>query len=380
MRDETPRRLPPQVIILGFVSLLNDTASEMIYPLLPVFLTATLGATPVIIGVIEGAADALASVLRYLAGTWSDRMRHRKPLVVTGYALATASRAIIGAATAWTAVLTARLLDRTGKGLRSAPRDALISDVTFAGDRGRAYGFQRALDHAGAIAGPLLAIALLQGLGLPMRQIFFLAVIPGAIGVVLLMFALPESAGAPRSSPPAGEPVRAPLGRPFRRALIAIALFSLANSSDAFLLLQAHAAGIATPMLPLLWAAHHVVKALFSTYAGAVSDRAGRRSLLMAGWISYAVIYAVFPAATSIPAFMALFVAYAIPFTLSEGAERALISDLVPPAARGRSFGIYYLVNGAGVLAGSALFGLLYQNVSPWAAFATGAGLALAAA
>ena len=189
--------------------------------------------------------------------------------------------------------------------------------------------------------------------------------------------------------PPAGVPAlhclvrflgrRGPHGA-FRRAIFAIALFSLANSSDAFLLLQAHAAGVTTTMLPLLWAAHHVVKSLFSTHAGALSDRIGRRHLLVAGWLSYSVIYFLFPDASTVSSFVVLFVAYAIPFTLAEGAERALISDLVPAEARGRSFGIYYLVSGSGVLAGSALFGLLYQTISPRAAFFTGAGLALAAA
>ena len=383
MRDGS-RPLPRPVIILGLVSLLNDAASEMIYPLLPVFLSATLGATPVIIGIIEGAADAISSFLRYLAGWWSDRTQRRKPLVVAGYTLATASRALIGAAGTWTVVLTARLLDRTGKGLRSAPRDALISDVVRPADRGRAFGFHRALDHAGAVLGPILALALLHAAGLSMRQIFFLAVIPGAIGVVLLAAAVQETFGAPPSSPAPPEgtaaPAHASLGSPFRRAMIAIALFAVANSSDVFLLLQAHAAGVPAGLLPLLWAAHHVVKALFSTAAGELSDRVGRRHLLIGGWLSYAVIYAVFPAVTTLPAFVLLFVAYAVPFTLTEGAERALIADLVPLASRGRGFGVYYLVNGVGVLAGSLLFGLLYQNVSPGAAFFTGAGLAVAAA
>jgi MFS family permease len=372
-------RLPSQVIILGFVSLLNDAASEMIYPLLPVFLTATLGATPVVIGMIEGTAEGLASILKYFAGTWSDRLRRRKPLVVTGYALAAASRLLIGAASAWTAVLTARLIDRTGKGMRSAPRDAMISDVTPPENRGRAFGFHRALDHAGAIIGPLLAMALLTVVS--MRQLFFIAVIPGFIGVLLLIIALREPERHDHSARRDAAQLQAGrLPANFWRAIAAIALFSLANSSDAFLILQAHAAGVSTAMLPLLWAAHHVVKSLFSTHAGELSDRIGRRQLLVAGWIAYAIIYLLFPSARSLPAFVALFVAYAIPFTLAEGAERALIGDLVPAALRGKSFGIYYLVNGSGVLLGSALFGVLYQTVSARAAFVTGAGLAIAAA
>ncbi len=369
-------KLKPQVILLGVAALLNDAASELIYPLLPVFLTATLGATPIVIGLIEGAADGLASILKYFSGAWSDRAKKRKPLIVSGYALAVGARALIAAATMWPLVLTARLVDRTGKGIRSAPRDAMISDVTPKEQRGRAYGFHRALDHTGAIVGPLLAVLLLQYMGFSLKATFFLAVIPGAIGVLLLLFFLKETTPEPAANTAAGS---GPLPKTFRSAIAAIALFSLANSSDAFLLLQAHAAGVSTAMLPLLWAAHHVIKALFSTAAGGLSDRIDRRWLLISGWTSYAVIYALFPFAHSLPAFVALFVLYAIPFTLAEGAERAWIADLVPAESRGRSFGIFYLASGMCVLAGSAIFGVIYEQFSPHAAFFTGAALALAA-
>lgn len=372
--------LKPQVILLGLAALLNDTASELIYPLLPVFLTATLGATPAVIGLVEGAADGLSSILKYFSGAWSDRWKRRKPLVVSGYGLAAASRLLIAVASAWQLVLAARLVDRTGKGIRSAPRDAMITDVTPREGRGRAFGFHRALDHTGAILGPLLALLLMQGLGFTMQQTFFFAVIPGAIGVAMLLVLLRETEHAP--SGPKHDAASSSITHraSLRKALTAIALFSLANSSDAFLLLQAHAAGVSTAMLPLLWAAHHVIKSLFSTKAGALSDRMDRRYLLIAGWTSYAAIYALFPFAGSLASFVILFIAYAIPFTLTEGAERAWIADLVPAESRGRSFGVYYLVTGMSVLLGSALFGLLYEVVSPRAAFFTGAGLALAAA
>lgn len=377
--------LKPQVRLLALVSLLNDSASEMIYPLLPVFLTSVLGATPVTVGVIEGAADGLASILKYFAGSMSDRLPRRKPLVVIGYGLAAASRALIAVAGRWPAVLTARLIDRTGKGIRSAPRDAIIADVTPPEDRGRAFGFHRALDHTGAVIGPLIALLLLNVIHVPMRTLFMIAVIPGAIGAVILAALLKEEERPWERGRPArivnpdltqsGRDARAP--RSFYLAITAVALFSLANSSDAFLILQAHAAGVSTAMLPALWAAHHVIKSLFSTRAGALSDRIDRRLLLISGWTSYAVIYAVFPFAHSLLFFVVLFVLYAIPFTLSEGAERAWISDLVPAAARGKSFGIYYLANGLCVLVGTVLFGEIYQNVSPQAAFWVGAGLAL---
>jgi MFS family permease len=213
-----------------------------------------------------------------------------------------------------------------------------------------------------------------------LRTVIYLAVIPGAIGAVMLLVLLRETKTEARAR--ASEPAAAPALRvqpAFVKALIAIALFSLANSSDAFLLLQAHNAGVTTAMLPLLWAAHHIIKSLFSTQAGAFSDRVDRRWLLVAGWTSYALLYAAFPFARTVTAFFVLFVLYAIPFTLAEGAERAWIADLVPAEARGRSFGIYYLANGLCVLAGTALFGVLYQSIGPRVAFFTGAGLALLA-
>lgn len=370
--------LKPQVKLLALAALLNDTASELIYPLLPIFLTTTLGATPAIVGLIEGAADGLASILKYFSGAWSDKVGRRKPLIVAGYGLAAASRALIAVATAWPWVLAARLIDRTGKGARSAPRDAMISDVTAPEQRGRAFGFHRALDHTGAVVGPLLAVLLLQYL--TVRQTFMVAVIPGAIGVLILAFFLRETKaeGKPQKAE-SGSSASIPRSASFKGALTAIAFFSLANSSDAFLLLQAHAAGVSTAMLPLLWAAHHVIKSAFSTAAGGLSDRVDRRWLLISGWTSYAIIYALFPFAQSLTAFVVLFVLYAVPFTLSEGAERAWIADLVPRESRGKSFGIYYMVNGLCVLTGTALFGLIYQTWSPRAAFFTGAALALCA-
>ncbi len=372
-------RLRPQVVILGLVSLLNDSASEMIYPLLPVFLTTTLGASALVVGLIEGAADALASILKLAAGAWSDRMTRRRPIIASGYTLAAASRALIAIARAWPTVLVARLIDRTGKGIRSAPRDAMIADVTPDNQRGKAFGFHRALDHTGAIVGPLLAMLLLEWIHLGERTVFALSVIPGLIGVLLIIAFLKEPAHETRASrvelARAGE-----LPAAFWRAIAAVALFSLANSSDVFLLLQAHVAGVPTPMLPALWAANHVIKALFSMRAGALSDRIDRRWLLIIGWTSYGVIYLVFPHAKSMTAFVLLFVVYAIPFTLTEGAERAWIAQHAPAAIRGRSFGYYYLTNGVCVLLGTALFGWIYDRVGHQGAFEVGAALALIAA
>jgi len=233
----------------------------------------------------------------------------------------------------------------------------------------------RSITHA--VIGPLLAMVVLQAFTLP--QTFMLAMIPGLIGVALLMFFLKENAerGTRNKERVDGNGVLTP---PFKRAIFAISLFSLANSSDAFLILQAHAAGVSTKLLPLLWAAHHVIKSLFTTFAGSLSDRSDRRRLLVIGWLLYAAIYLVFPWAHSLTFFFVLFIVYAVPFTLTEGAERAWIADIVPADARGKSFGIYYLANGLCVLAGTALFGALYEYRSPVMAFHTGAGLAIFAA
>jgi len=375
-----PRRLKPQVVLLGLISLLNDTASEMIFPLLPVFLTSFAGATPMIIGMIEGSADALSSILKLAAGWWSDRVPKRKPFIILGYAFATISRYFIALAHSWHSVFGARMFDRTGKGLRSAPRDAVIADVTPPEERGRAFGFQRAMDHSGAVIGPLIA-ALLLARGMPLRTLFLVSVIPGTIGVILLMVFLsePERETAPQGVR-SDRSSTARLPATIRGPLVSIALFYLANSSDVFLILQASAAGIATRWLPLLWSAHHLIKALFSTAAGSLSDRTDRRFLLIGGWSSYALIYFLFPLSHSLGFFFFLFIAYAIPFTLAEGTERAWMSGFVESDLRGRALGMYYLVVGFATLAGTALFGAIYQYVDHTLAFRVGGTIALLAA
>lgn len=364
--------------MLGVVSLLNDTSSDMIYPLLPIFLTTTVGATPAIVGIIEGTAEAISSFLKYGAGSLSDRFPRRKPFVISGYLLATLARILVAIATFWPAVLAGRLLDKTGKGIRSAPRDAMIAEVTPPESRGRAFGFHRALDHAGAVAGPLIAAALLGLLHLPLRQVFLFAIIPGLIGVVVVAAALRET----REDHPLRtvDSSHQPLPREFWRAMVPVSLFYLANASDAFLILQAHAAGVSLAWIPLLWAAHHVVKSLFAARAGALSDTRGRWFLLMTGWLVYALVYLLFPFARALPLFLGLFIVYAVPFALTEGAERAWVAELVPSALHGRSYGAYYMIVGLCTLTGTILFGYLYQEFSPVLAFHAAAGLSMFAA
>ncbi|MCX5762194.1 MAG: MFS transporter, partial [Gemmatimonadetes bacterium] len=279
-------RLPGTVKALAAVSLFTDASSEMIYPLLPAFLTATLGVGAAWVGIIEGAADAVASLLKLASGWWSDRVPRRKPLVVAGYSLAAVLRPFIGVAGAAWQVLAIRVGDRGGKGIRGAPRDAMIADAVPASDRGRAFGVQRAADHAGAFIGPLIAFVLLQWVGVTVRQVFLLAAIPGAIAVAVAVWGVKEDgrrgtvdgrrAPAAVAAVPSGVPLAAPLGASFWRYLAVLVLFTLGNSTDAFLVLRASQLGVSAAMIPLLWAALHVVKSATSIPAGAGSDRVGR--------------------------------------------------------------------------------------------------------
>jgi len=372
--------MQPRVVLLSLAAFLNDVSSEMIYPLLPIFLTTSVGATPFIVGAIEGVAEALAAFLKLVAGSWSDRAGKRKPFVVGGYALAAASRILIAFAAHWPTVLTARLIDRTGKGIRSAPRDAMITESVAPEHRGQAFGFLRGFDHAGAVIGPLIAFGILALGTVSIRSLFMLATIPAAVGLVMILIFLRETPRETGATAAQTAQVRAPLPARFKKAMTGIALFSLSNSSDVFLLLQANHAGVPASRLPLLWSAHHVVKALFSRRAGAFSDKIDRRYMLAAGWFSYAVIYLVFPFAQSMTTFVGLFILYAVPFTLTEGAERAWVASFVDKSMSGRAFGAYYLVVGLCTLGGTLLFGWLYESFAPITAFHVGAGLAILAA
>jgi MFS family permease len=375
-------RLPRTVIALSLVSLFTDISSEMIYPLIPVFLSTVLGAGALTVGTIEGAAETVAALLKLASGWWSDRLARRKPLVVAGYLLASVARPLVAFAQGATQVFGIRVVDRVGKGIRTAPRDALIADAVDPDMRGRAFGFHRAADHLGAVVGPLLAFALL-GLGLGMRRVFLLASIPAALAVVILVFGVHESrrpradavASGPRSSLAPGK-----LRARFWLYLSILFLFTLGNSTDAYLLLRAANLGVPVAMAPLLWAMLHVVKSASSTPGGILSDKLGRRPLIIAGWLLYAAVYFAFGAATRPWHAWGLFAVYGIYFGLTEGVEKALIADIVPADRRGAAFGWYNLAIAIGALPASLLFGFLWESRGPSTAFAVGAGLSLAAA
>lgn len=397
-----PAETPPSrfglsrpVWLLGWVSFFTDMASETVYPLLPLFLTHVLGAGAMSLGVIEGAAEAANSALKMLSGWLADRWRSQKKLVLLGYGIASAVRPLIGLATAWPQVLAIRFSDRLGKGIRGAPRDAMLADFAPANARGRVFGFHRAMDHAGAVTGPLLATAFLYFYPGNYRTLFFLTIIPGII-VILFVLRVPErgQTGVRRGShwgqtgdrrgsdggqtpPPDGTLWN--LGRRFYLAMTVILLFSLGNASDAFLLLRMSDLGVTPVWIPLLWSALHVVKVGSSLVGGALSDRFGRRGLIALGWLWYALVYAGFGYFDSPATVIAIFLSYGLYFGLTEGNEKAWVADMAPAHARGTAFGIYNAALGVGTLAASLLFGAIWTRVSPHAAFLTGAALAIAA-
>lgn len=380
----SPRSLGRNVVALGAVSFFTDISSEMIYPLLPVFLTTTLGASAAMLGVIEGAAESTASLLKLASGWWSDRVGRRKPLVVVGYGIASVARPLIAVAQSATHVLLIRLTDRLGKGLRTAPRDALIADSVEPAMRGRAYGFHRAADHAGAVLGPLIAFALLQWTGISLRTVFWLAVIPGILAIITVVAFVRESEASPARSAAESSGSRAataenPLPRNFWAYLGIVLLFTLGNSTDAFLLLRASQLGVPIALLPILWAALHVVKSATSTHGGALSDRVGRVPTLIAGWGIFALVYLGFGVASQQWHVWALFVLYGLFFALTEGTERALVADFTG-AKRGTAFGWFHLTIGLGALPASILFGFVWDRAGAPAAFYLGAALAAIAA
>jgi len=307
-------------------------------------------------------------------------VQKRKPLVLIGYAIASTMRPLVALATSAAQVLVIRVADRVGKGIRNAPRDALIAESVDPSIRGKAFGFHRAADHAGGVLGPLIAYAVLTMHIAELRTVFWLAAIPGVLSVLVVAFAVrdvPRSVQSATTQPP---DLSQPLGARFWRVLAVIFVFTLGNSTDAFLLLRANQLGVPVALAPILWAALHVVKSAASVPGGALSDRFGRKPLILAGWAVYAAVYIGFGRATEMWHAWALFLAYGTFFGLTEGTQAALIADLVGQARRGTAYGWYYLAVGIGALPASVLFGLIWDRVSPRAAFDVGAGLAFAAA
>lgn len=373
------RRLGRNVIALGATSFFTDVASEMMYPLLPVFLATVLGASASFIGVIEGAAESVAALLKLLSGWWSDRVASRKRLVLLGYGIATVVRPLTGAAHSAAQVLGIRVTDRVGKGIRSTPRDALIAESVDPSIRGRAFGFHAAADNAGAVLGPLIAFAVLQFWHPQLRTVFWLTAIPGAIAFFVLWWFVRDTPHEIRAERPP-RLLGTDLPRRFWTYLLVVFVFTLGNSTDAFLLLRSRQLGVATALTPVLWAFFNFVKAATGTYGGALSDRIGRRPLIVGGWLVYAAVYLGFALAGATWQAWALFGVYGLFYAATEGTEKALVVDLVPRDRKGTALGWFNLAVGLGALPASLLFGAVWDRVSSSAAFTMGATLAFVAA
>ncbi len=366
---------------LGVVSFLTDFSAEMIYFLIPAFLE-TLGAGALALAAVEGVAESTAAALKLVSGLWTDRVRRRKPLVAWGYGLSSFARPLIGLVGSWWGVLAVRFTDRVGKGLRTSARDALITDTTPEGRRGTAFGFHRAMDHAGNVVGPLLAAGLLAWWHFHLRSIFLLAAVPAALVMAALLLGVREKA-----------PVRRPRVRRegawkslkaswkgmdsnFRRLLGALFLFTLGNSTDLFLLKRLGDAGLGLALVGLGWSALHVVKMGAAYYFGRLSDRVSKKALVLAGWVVYALVYLGFGLASSPAALTAIFLAYGVYYGLTEAVQSAWVADLAPAGLRGSAFGYFNGVIGLAGLPASLIFGALWERFGMSTAFFTGAALA----
>jgi len=382
------RKLPRNVFAISLVSLLNDASSEIIYPLLPIFLASSLGASAKAIGIIEGSAESISSLLKLFAGYLSDRLGQRKILVVFGYALAALTRPLLAFASSWPQVLAIRSTDRIGKGFRSAPRDAMIADAVSTKQRGIAFGFHRAMDHGGAVIGPLLGYLLVFFLvanrdaptAREFTRVFLFAAVPAFAAVIVAIFFMRESTMQPLRKSETPKLTLRGFDRNFKRFLVILALFTLSNSSDSFLILRARETGMSIATIPLLWAAHHGSKVLSSLFGGDLSDRLGRKRVIVAGWTLYAAVYAGFAFVEQEVSIWILFLVYGIYFGLVEGAEKALVADLVRPDQRGTAYGLYNLAFGITVFPASLLMGMIWDWKGATAAFLVCACLGATAA
>ena len=368
--------LPRNVIVLGVVSFFADLSSEIVYPLIPIFLTTVLGAPVSVVGLIEGLAESTASLTKVVSGWWSDRLPRRMPLVLGGYGLAALGKLLIGLAGGWPLVLFARFIDRLGKGVRGSPRDALIADSTPADQRGRAYGLHRAMDTAGAVVGPLVALALVAWLIEDLRTIFLLAVIPGVLSTLAVLF-VRETPRVRVAAPPAevgaAKTGIRQLDRRLLLFLVASLIFAIGNSSDIFLLLRAKELGLSTTAAILAYVVYNFVYMSAAYPMGALSDRIGRRGIFVSGLAIFAVVYTGFALVTSTTLLWPLFALYGLYMACTDGIGKALVSDFAPADRRGAILGLYGTMTGLATFFASLLAGLLWDYVGIPAPFLLGA-------
>jgi len=375
--------LPRNVVALGFVSLLTDVSTEMIVPVLPLFVVGVLGASMAGLGVIEGVAESAAALMRLGSGWLSDRIGRRKPFLLLGYGISAAAKAVLAVALSWPVVLALRFGDRVGKGLRNPPRDALIADSVEPRHLGRAFGFHRGLDTLGAAIGPLVAFAMLRAFPGGFRRIFLLSVAPAALSlVVLAVFVRAKRHGAARAASPLFAEAKA-MGGPFHHFLLVAGLFSLANSSTAFLLMLAadrtHGAGFTSAQVVLVYLLYNLVYALLSWPSGELSDRVGRRSILLGAYLLFAALYALLAWRAGAAFVIGGFAVLGLHSAMLEASQRGMLGDLVEPSRRGAAYGLYYTVVGVALLPASVIAGALWDCLGPRAMFAADAAIALLA-
>lgn len=367
------------VFVLGLVSFFNDVASEMVYPVIPIFLTSVLGAPVAIVGLIEGVAESTASLLKVVSGWLSDKFQRRKPFVVWGYSFSAVSKILLSLAFSWPFVLAARFIDRFGKGVRTSARDALIVENSEISARGKVFGFHRAIDTLGAVAGPLMALLAINFLDNNFRLIFFLAFIPAFIAIILLVFFVKEKKKQPASAAGLRFNWRE-LDPSFKIFLLISFIFALGNSSDAFLILRAQNLGFSAVLIVMSYVLFNFVYAAFSIPAGIISDKVGPKKVLLAGFLIFAAVYLFFGLINSSSILWLLFPIYGIYMSFTEGVGKAYISNLVPQEKIGTAFGVYQTVIGLCAFFASLAAGLLWTCVNVRAPFIFGSIMALISA
>lgn len=373
-------RLDRNVWVAGLVSFCMDLSSEMVYPLLPLFLTSVLGANKAIIGTIEGIAESTASLLKLYSGWLSDRLGKRKFLMGLGYAVATGSRPLLALAPTWRWVLAYRFIDRLGKGLRTAPRDAIIAESTPPTYLGRAYGLHRALDTLGAVLGPGLAFLLLSSFPERYRLVFWISIVPGLLTVLLIVFFIHETGARRTASEELPRLTWDVFDFRFKAFLGIIVLFTLGNSSDAFLILRAQQLGMAPAIIPLVYIVFNLVYALAATPAGMLADLLGRRRVMLLGFVLFALIYSGLAGASQSWHIWPLFGLYGLFMGLTEGVQKAYLATIIPVSYKATAFGLYHAGVGLALLPASIIAGLLWDHVGPAAPFIYGAATGLGAA
>jgi MFS family permease len=373
------KKIPGSVYILGAVSFFNDMASEMLYPVMPIFLTQVLGAPVAVVGLIEGVADGSAAIFKTIFGRWSDRLGKRKPFVFSGYLASALSKIIIALSNLWGIVFVGRVIDKFGKGIRTGARDALLLDASNDKNRGLVFGTHRSMDSAGAVVGPLIALLLLQLFDGNIRKILYVAVIPSLIGVVLISFVreTKQSKTVKIDVTPLPKLNFKSLPRELRIFLVASGLFAVGNSSDSFLILRSKNLGLSLSLVILAYVVYNIVYTLTSVPAGSLADKIGPKRVYITGIIIYILVYAGFAINRTTNGIWGLFAVYGLYIALTDGVSKALVGKYVNKKEAGGIYGLLQTINSIGVLLASIIGGILWTTIGSWATFTFGAAFAL---